>query len=85
MTSKATVQSDPAPILACTISRDVQRFDLLIDDLEQDLGEAWGDLNFEDALVFLKQPDSTGKPTHKAQWDSKSMEAPPHDPSPRNP
>jgi pilus assembly protein CpaE len=60
MTSKATVHSDPAPILACTISRDVQRFDLLIDDMEQELGEAWGDLNFEDALVFLKQPDSTG-------------------------
>lgn len=60
MTSKATVQSDPAPILACTISRDVQRFDLLIDDMEAELGEAWGDLNFEDALVFLKQPDSTG-------------------------
>jgi pilus assembly protein CpaE len=60
MTSKATVQSDPAPILACTISRDVQRFDLLIDDMETELGEAWGDLNFEDALVFLKQPDSTG-------------------------
>ena len=60
MSSKATVHSDPAPILACTISRDVQRFDLLIDDMEQELGEAWGDLNFEDALVFLKQPDSTG-------------------------
>jgi pilus assembly protein CpaE len=60
MTSKPTVLSDPAPILACTISRDVQRFDLLIDDMEQELGEAWGDLNFEDALVFLKQPDSTG-------------------------
>lgn len=60
MSSKASVQSDPAPILACTISRDVQRFDLLIDDMEQELGEAWGDLNFEDALVFLKQPDSSG-------------------------
>ena len=60
MTSVATLQPDPAPILACTISRDVQRFDLLIDDMEQELGEAWGDLNFEDALVFLKQPDSTG-------------------------
>jgi len=60
MTSKPSIQSDPAPILACTISRDVQRFDLLIDDMEQELGEAWGDLNFEDALVFLKQPDSSG-------------------------
>jgi len=60
MTSKPSVKSDPAPILACTISRDVQRFDLLIDDMEAELGEAWGDLNFEDALVFLKQPDSSG-------------------------
>lgn len=60
MSSKANVHSDPAPILACTISRDVQRFDLLIDDMEQELGEAWGDLSFEDALVFLKQPDSSG-------------------------
>ncbi len=60
MSSKATVHSHPAPIRACTISRDVQRFDLLIDDMEQELGEAWGDLSFEDALVFLKQPDSTG-------------------------
>ncbi|NJM81670.1 MAG: AAA family ATPase [Tabrizicola sp.] len=58
MTSTASLQSDPAQILACTVSRDVQRFDLLIDDMEHELGEAWGDLNFEDALVFLKQPDS---------------------------
>lgn len=58
MSSTATLQPDPAPILACTVSRDVQRFDLLIDDMEQELGEAWGDLGFEDALVFLKQPDS---------------------------
>jgi len=60
MTSKPNVQSDQAAIRACTISRDVQRFDLLIDDMEAELGEAWGDLNFEDALVFLKQPDSAG-------------------------
>jgi pilus assembly protein CpaE len=59
MTSTASVHTDSAPIVACTVSRDVQRFDLLIDDMEQELGEAWGDLNFEDALVFLKQPDST--------------------------
>lgn len=60
MSSIAHVHSDPAPILACTISRDVQRFDLLIDDMEAELGEAWGDLSFEDALIFLKQPDSNG-------------------------
>jgi pilus assembly protein CpaE len=59
MSSTATLQPDPAPILACTVSRDVQRFDLLIDDMEHELGEAWGDLGFEDALVFLRQPDSS--------------------------
>ena len=59
MTSIATLQPDPAPIVACTISRDVQNFDLLIDDMELELGESWGDLSFEDALVFLEQPDAT--------------------------
>ena len=58
MTSVANLQPDPAPILACTISRDVQNFDLLIDDMENELGEAWGDLGFEDALIFLGQDES---------------------------
>jgi pilus assembly protein CpaE len=58
MTSVATLQPEPAPILACTISRDVQNFDLLIDDMEHELGESWGDLSFDDALVFLGQPDA---------------------------
>ena len=58
MSSVANLQPEPAPILACTISRDVQNFDLLIDDMELELGESWGDLSFEDALVFLDQPDA---------------------------
>ena len=58
MTSVANLQPDPAPIVACTISRDVQNFDLLIDDMENELGEAWGDLGFEDALIFLGQPEA---------------------------
>lgn len=58
MTSVANLQTDPAPILACTVSRDVQNFELLIDDMEQELGEAWGDLSFEDALAFMEQPDA---------------------------
>ena len=58
MSSVANLQPDPAPILACTISRDVQNFDLLIDDMEQELGENWGDLGFDDALIFLNQPES---------------------------
>ncbi len=58
MTSVATLQPEPAPILACTISRDVQNFDLLIDDMELELGESWGDLSFEDAAIFLDQPEA---------------------------
>ncbi|NNF24725.1 MAG: AAA family ATPase [Rhodobacteraceae bacterium] len=58
MTSTAALQPEPAPIVACTISRDVQNFDLLIEDMETEFGETWGDLSFEDATVFLAQPDS---------------------------
>jgi pilus assembly protein CpaE len=59
MTSVANLQPAPAPIVACTISRDVQNFDLLIDDMEIELGENWGDLSFGDAPVFLDQPESS--------------------------
>ncbi|WP_212524540.1 AAA family ATPase [Actibacterium sp. MT2.3-13A] len=58
MASNAALQSEPAPIVACTVSRDVQNFDLLIEDMEAELGESWGDLSFEDALTFLQQPDA---------------------------
>ena len=58
MTSAVNLQPEPAPILACTISRDVQNFELLIDDMEIELGESWGDLSFEDAAAFLDQPDA---------------------------
>jgi pilus assembly protein CpaE len=57
MTSVAP-QPEPAPVLACTISRDVQTFDLLIEDMEAALGERWGDLGFAEALAFLDQPDA---------------------------
>lgn len=59
MTSVANLHPAPAPILACTISRDVQNFDLLIDDMEIELGENWGDLSFADAPLFLEQPESS--------------------------
>ncbi len=60
MTSVANLQPEPAPLRACTVSRDVQNFELLIDEMEAELGEAWGDLGFEDAVVFLGQPDAAG-------------------------
>lgn len=58
MSTVANLQPEPAPVVACTISRDVQNFELLIDDMERELGENWGDLSFDDALIFLQQPDS---------------------------
>jgi len=58
MSSVAVLQPEPAPILACTVSRDVSNFDLLIEDMEAELGESWGDLTFDDALLFLNQPDA---------------------------
>ena len=58
MTTVAALKQDPAPIRACTISRDVQNFDLLIEDMEAELGESWGDLSFTDATLFLTQPDA---------------------------
>jgi pilus assembly protein CpaE len=58
MSSVAALQPEPAQIVACTISRDVSNFDLLIEDMESELGENWGDLTFEDAILFLNQPDA---------------------------
>lgn len=59
MSNSAAQQVDPEPILACTICRNVQNFDLLIEDMEAALGERWGDLSFADATVFLAQPEAS--------------------------
>ncbi|WP_424987739.1 AAA family ATPase [Microbulbifer sp. S227A] len=51
-------QTEISPIVACTVSRNIQNFDLLIEDMEAMLGESWGDLGFAEALTFLDQPDA---------------------------
>ncbi|MEM9577124.1 MAG: AAA family ATPase [Pseudomonadota bacterium] len=56
--SSTMSDADPAPIVACTVSRDVQNFDLLIEDMELALGENWGDLGFAEALAFFGQPEA---------------------------
>ena len=56
--SSSMPQPETAPIVACTISRDVQNFDLLIEDMEATLGESWGDLGFAEALAFFSQPEA---------------------------
>lgn len=56
--SSGMPQPETTRILACTVSRDVQNFDLLIEDMESVLGERWGDLGFAEALAFFGQPDA---------------------------
>ena len=56
--SSVMPQPEAAKIVACTVSRDVQNFDLLIEDMENALGENWGDLGFNDAMSFFKQDEA---------------------------
>lgn len=58
--SSVMPQPDQDVILACTVSRDVQNFDLLIEDMESALGESWGDLGFSEALAFFDQSEAAG-------------------------
>lgn len=51
-------ETEYEPILACTVCHDIQDFDLLIVDMEEVLGERWGDLGFADAMQFLNQPEA---------------------------
>lgn len=50
--------TEPAPVVACAIARDVESFDLLIEDMEAELGPAWGGLDVDDGLSFLEQPEA---------------------------
>ena len=60
MSSGLALRADPAPILACTVSRNVHHFDLFIENMEAELGEAWGDLSFDEARSFIAQPEADG-------------------------
>lgn len=54
----ATSYENTSFIRACTVSRDVQNFDLLIEDMESEFGEGWGDLTFSEAHAFMDEPDA---------------------------
>ncbi len=47
-------------IVACTICRDVQKFDLLIEDMQAAVGDRWGDISLDQAPAFLRQPEAAG-------------------------
>lgn len=56
--SAARKAEEEATVTACAIARDLQSFDLLIEDMETEMGPAWGGLEVEDALIFLEQPEA---------------------------
>ncbi|MCC5991087.1 MAG: AAA family ATPase [Rhodobacteraceae bacterium] len=49
--------TEPA-IRACTVCRDVQNFDLLIEDMEQEFPQAWGELTVVETLAFINDPEA---------------------------
>ncbi len=59
MSSGLALRSDPAPIVACTVSSKVHHFGLLIEDMETELGEAWGDLGFAEGRDFINALDES--------------------------
>ncbi|MGH1578198.1 AAA family ATPase [Planktotalea sp.] len=60
MSGSDTQHVDDTALRACTISRDVQNFELLIEDMEAVMGEAWGDLGFADSIAFIQQLQPRG-------------------------
>ncbi len=51
-------KTEEVGIDACAIARDVQSFDLLIEDMEVELGERWGGLDFHDGLAYLSSDEA---------------------------
>ena len=54
----ADYEEKSKPIVACTLARDVEEFALLIEEMESELGDSWGDLDFDDAAEFFTQPEA---------------------------
>ncbi len=67
-----------AKIVACAVARNLEDFELLIDDLEREFGEAWGGLEFTDVVGILNSPHA--KDLHTAviainKQDEENLEA----------
>lgn len=60
-TAKASEAApDPAPVVACTVARDLDAFDGLIAEMDACLGGGWGELTLEEAEAFVARPDAGG-------------------------
>jgi len=60
MSNVAIIETLPSALVACTVSRNIEEFEILIDAMEETFGESWGDIPFEDAQAFLQQSESVG-------------------------
>jgi pilus assembly protein CpaE len=58
MSNVAIIETLPSALVACTVSRDIEEFEGLIDAMEDAFGESWGDIGFEDAATFLRKTDT---------------------------
>ncbi len=47
-------QDQQTPIVTCAVARNLEDFDLLIDDLESEFGQSWGGLEFDDVAKVFK-------------------------------
>lgn len=45
-------------ILACTVSHNLQDFSFIIPEIEETLGDSWGDMSFEEASDFLSNTEA---------------------------
>ena len=53
-----TEPSRAAPIVACTVTRDLDAFEGLVEEMEAALGEGWGDLSLDEVEAYLDQPEA---------------------------
>ena len=56
----AQSSSEDLQIRACTVCRNVQNFELLIEDMEAEYPQSWGELTFVETIAFLDDPEAAG-------------------------
>ncbi len=58
--STETEHEESGQIIACAVARDIEAFDLLIEDMETEFGENWGALTFDAAASALTSDIGAG-------------------------